>query len=492
MPAPLIQLRKLNLSFGKNEIFKGLDFELSEGANTAIIGANGAGKSLLAAVLSGQQQIHRQEALYAEGFDPHRDIAFVSFEFQRQLFDIDDYFDDTDFLDFQDLGTPAREAICQGRHKPEAFREVVELLDISYLLERGIRFLSTGEMRKVLIARALLSSPRLLIIDAPFEGLDHKSRSFMRSRLQRLMRQQQCLLLLNEDDQLLDNCDRVHCLHQGNFSASGKAADIRQSPAWKELFPPPAKIIHIPERHPSVEEFEVGKGQELVRLKKVSVHYGEVTALNQLSWTVKEGENWVICGPNGAGKSTLLSLISGDNPQGYNQELHLFGRKRGSGETIWDIRRKIGLITTGLQLNYRQPLNALQVVVSGFFDSIGLYQKADQLQVNIAREWLELLEIKDIHKRYFGELSYGEQRMVLLARAMVKHPRLLILDEPCQGLDSANRQAILNLVDYIALNCDTQILYVSHSHQEDLQCITHRLEFVEDGPHRFRGEISAR
>ena len=187
----------------------------------------------------------------------------------------------------------------------------------------------------------------------------------------------------------------------------------------------------------------------------------------------------------------MLSLITADNPQGYGKDFYLFGKKRGSGETIWDIKKRIGIITSSLQLSYKQPLNALQVVISGFFDSIGLYQKSTPEQVQTAREWLNILEIKDIHKRYFNELSYGEQRMVLLARAMVKHPLLLILDEPCQGLDSSNRQLILNLVDFIALNSNTRVLYVSHSHDEDLQCVNRKLEFYKSDDGLFNYKIQS-
>lgn len=487
--SPLIQALNLNISFGKDKALSNIDFELKPNVNTAIVGPNGSGKTLLLYFLSGKLKVHKQSPVYSENFQPKTDLIIVSFEYQQELFAIDDYFDDTDFMDgVQDKGTLAKDAILLNHAEDDHFRQVVDLMNIRYLLERGIRFLSTGEMRKVLIARALLNKPKVLVIDSPFEGLDKKSRSFLRERLISIMQTQQCLILMNENDPLLEKCDEIVLLDHGQKIKEGKATDVLKSKEYKNLFPSVKSSFVIPQLHEDQEKLSVTKGIPLVEMKNVSVKYGDVTALNDLTWKVEQDQNWLISGPNGAGKSTLLSLITADNPQGYGKNFSLFGKKRGSGETIWDIKKRIGIITSSLQLSYKQPLNALQVVISGFFDSIGLYQKSTPEQVQTAREWLNILEIKDIHKRYFNELSYGEQRMVLLARAMVKHPLLLILDEPCQGLDSSNRKLILNLVDFIALNSNTRVLYVSHSHDEDLQCVNQKLEFfkADDGLFKYK------
>lgn len=490
--SPLIQVKKLNISFGRDKALSNIDFELKPNINTAIIGSNGSGKTLLLSFLSGNLKVHNQSPVYSENFQPKTDLITVSFEYQQELFAIDDYFDETDFMDgVQDKGTLAKEAILLNHAEDDHFREVVDLMNIRYLLERGIRFLSTGEMRKVLIARALLNKPKVLVIDSPFEGLDKKSRSFLRDRLISIMKSQQCLILMNENDPLLEECDHIMLLDKGQKIKEGSSKEVLKSKEYKNLFPTVKSSFIIPQLHEDQEKLYVDKGTPLVQMKNVSVKYGEVIALNDLTWKVKQDENWLISGPNGAGKSTLLSLITADNPQGYGKDFYLFGKKRGSGETIWDIKKRIGIITSSLQLSYKQPLNALQVVISGFFDSIGLYQKSTPEQVQTAREWLNILEIKDIHKRYFNELSYGEQRMVLLARAMVKHPLLLILDEPCQGLDSSNRQLILNLVDFIALNSNTRVLYVSHSHDEDLQCVNRKLEFYKSDDGLFNYKIQS-
>jgi len=475
---PYISVKDLNISFGNSKVIKNLSLEIPKNQNISIVGPNGSGKSVLIDFLSSNLKVHKQHPTYGNKFSPKNDLGIVSFEFQQELYAIDDYNDDTDFMDgVQDKGTLAKEAILLEHEEDEYFQQVIELMNIRYLLDRGIRFLSTGEMRKVLICRALLNKPKLLIIDSPFEGLDKKSRAFLRERLINIMQTQQCIFLLNENDSLIDKCDRTILLQKGEIIQDGNPNAVCNSTEFKSLFPEIQTDFKIPELHEDQEKLSVEKGIPLIKMENVSVVYGDVTALNDLTWTVEQNENWLISGPNGAGKSTLLSLITADNPQGYGKNFWLFGKKRGSGETIWDIKKRIGIITSSLQLSYKQPLNALQVVVSGFFDSIGLYQRATPEQVETAREWLNLLEIKDIHKKYFNELSYGEQRMVLLARAMVKHPLLLVLDEPCQGLDYSNRQLILNLVDYIALNSNTSVLYVSHCHEEDLQCIKKKLTF---------------
>jgi molybdate transport system ATP-binding protein len=182
-------------------------------------------------------------------------------------------------------------------------------------------------------------------------------------------------------------------------------------------------------------------------------------------------------GPNGAGKTLMLSLIAADNPQAYSNEIYLFGKRRGSGESIWDIKRRIGMVSSEFQVRYRKHMSAFEVVLSGFFDSVGLYRRSSPAQREIAREWMATLRLNDMAERSFDQLSYGEQRMVLLARCMVKSPLLLILDEPCQGLDSANRKTILDLIDFVGKNNQSHILYVTHHMNEIPSCITHTLRF---------------
>jgi molybdate transport system ATP-binding protein len=221
-------------------------------------------------------------------------------------------------------------------------------------------------------------------------------------------------------------------------------------------------------------------------MKNVTIKYEDTTVLDNISWTMRSGQNWVILGPNGCGKTTLLNLITGDNPQAYANEIYLFGKRRGCGESIWDIKRRTGMISSELQIRYRKPITAFEVVVSGFFDSVGLYRDYTLVQKQTAEQWMEVLGIADKSDRVFNRLSYGEQRMLLLARAMVKIPQIIILDEPCQGLDPTNRQRILDAIELIGCQRKTNIIYVTHYPREIPRCMTHLLQFEKAQTGRYR------
>jgi molybdate transport system ATP-binding protein len=210
-------------------------------------------------------------------------------------------------------------------------------------------------------------------------------------------------------------------------------------------------------------------------MRSVRVAYGEAVILNGLSWSIRRGENWAVVGPNGSGKSTLLGLITGDNLQVYANEVYLFGKKRGEGESIWTIRQKIGVVSPELQLLYRKPASVREVVLSGFFDSIGLYRRPDMSHEKLADGWLNILDMKKEADCPFSHLSYGEKRLALIARAMVKSPELLILDEPCQGLDGTNRKRVLALMERIGEGTETNLIYVTHHEEELIPCIQHVL-----------------
>jgi len=211
-------------------------------------------------------------------------------------------------------------------------------------------------------------------------------------------------------------------------------------------------------------------------VKHATVRYGTATVFNDLSWKVRKGENWAIIGPNGSGKTTLLQLIASDHPQAYANEIYLFGKRRGSGESIWEIKQHMGLLSPEFQISYRKPIRSFDVVLSGFFNSIGLYQRASDRQRTIAQKWVRRLKLLHLMDRRYDLLSYGERRMILLARAVVTTPEILILDEPCQGLDLYHRQLILELIDDICDKIETQLLYVTHHLNELPACITHRFD----------------
>jgi molybdate transport system ATP-binding protein len=206
----------------------------------------------------------------------------------------------------------------------------------------------------------------------------------------------------------------------------------------------------------------------LVQFNNVSVSYEERCILKNINWQINKGEFWQLIGPNGSGKSTLLSMITGDNPKAYNQNLILFGRKKGTGETVWDIKAKIGYVNA-LMTHYFERRDTIEnMVISGLNDSIGLYIKPSEVQIHLADEWLKLIGLYDQRKKVFVDLSAGKQRLVMIARAMIKHPPLLILDEPTTGLDDHDAMVFTTLVNKIAAETNTAIIYVSHRKESGL------------------------
>ena len=209
-----------------------------------------------------------------------------------------------------------------------------------------------------------------------------------------------------------------------------------------------------------------------------------------LNWTVRKGENWAVVGPNGTGKTTLLRMITADHLQAYANDITLFGRRRGSGESIWEIKQRLGMVSSEMQINYRKPISAYDVVLSGFFDSVGLYCRADTRQRAVADDWVRRLKLTGLAHQRYDLLSFGERRMILLARAMVKSPDILVLDEPCQGLDPLNRSLILALVDHIGGHTVTQVLYVTHHLEELPRCITHTLKLGQNQKKARMGKLN--
>jgi molybdate transport system ATP-binding protein len=352
--------------------------------------------------------------------------------------------------------------------------QLVELFDLRRLLPRPFRSLSTGEIRRLLVARALVRRPRLLALDEPFDGLDEGSRGLLASALGKLTAKGiQLLQVSHRVEELIPEITHVLALSGGRVLWQGPRRGTLTPRNLRRIYGmAPEKPASTPARQGSAPR----TGEPLVEMRAVSVRYGDRLVLDRLDWTVRRGENWCVRGPNGSGKTALLSLVCGDNPQAYANDIRLFGVPRGSGESIWDIKRRIGLLSTEFQIAYRREATGLEVVVSGFHDSIGLYERSGAAEETSARELLGLLGLDELAERDFGLLSGGQQRLLLLARAMVKRPELLVLDEPCQGLDPSNRARILDLIGRIVSNTAADLIYVSHHRDELPRCLTHLLE----------------
>jgi len=483
-----------------------------------VFGPNGAGKSLLAELIRGRLRESRSHVHYAAGFDPARDILTVSFEEQQRLWRRDERLDVSDFqADAQDQGTTLAALIRAARTIAEQdgrlFDALVAELGLGGLLEQGIRFLSSGQIRRGLIARALYGQQqgrqRLLIFDEPLEAVDRDSRERLQSVIAAHLGQNCASLHLcrRAQDRFpgathLLVMERLRAVSQGPMD---EAAFAQAAQAFRRRHAIPSRLPMPPAmQRPSADsggdgkkdagiggigEIE-GKSSPLIKLRGVNAGYGDLQVLCDVHWVMEAWHHVLIEGPNGCGKSTLLGLIDGENHLGYGEQVYLFGRRKGSGETVWDIKRRFGVVSNELHNRYVKGWRVLDVVVSGFFDSVGLYDDSGGSEHEHARAWLETLCAGHLAADFYHHLSFGEQRLVLLARAMVKQPDILVLDEPCVGLDDFHRDFILGTLELIAAQAPTRLIYVSHAAGEQPGCINQRLRFVADPGGGFRIEQS--
>lgn len=457
------------------------DFTLNAGESWAFVGSNGSGKSALARALAGELT-----QLQGERRSTFTRLTRLSFEQLQKLVSDEWQRNNTDLLSpgEEDTGRTTAE-IIQDEVKDEArCRLLAEQFGITALLERRFKYLSTGETRKTLLCQALMAEPELLILDEPFDGLDVKSREQLALLLASLNQQGYTIVLvLNRFDEIPAFVQFAGVLADCTLTDVGAKAELLQQALIAQLaHSENLNNLTLPEPDAPAARQELTHDRPRIVLNHGVVSYNDRPILNDLSWTVNPGEHWQITGPNGAGKSTLLSLITGDHPQGYSNDLTLFGRRRGSGETIWDIKKHIGYVSSSLHLDYRVSTTVRNVILSGYFDSIGIYQAVSDRQHKLAQSWLDILGMDNrVADAPFSSLSWGQQRLALIVRALVKHPTLLILDEPLQGLDPLNRQLIRRFVDILISEGETQLLFVSHHAEDAPSCITHRLEFVPDG-----------
>lgn len=470
MPDALVSLNKLRFCYQIEPVLDDFDWQWPAGQHLAILGGNGCGKTTLARLITDQLRPNRGEISYGPESSAEQ-ICLVSFDQHRELIEHDRRFDDSETrADAFDRGTTVRQAILQGGEETIEFSRLCQRLGIAHILEQGIRFISTGESRKTLLARALLSRPAAIILDNPLEGLDFNAQSEMRTLLDELVASPLPLLLLvNDAEDLPEAMDDVQLMCAGKITAHCNSRQAKQNQR---------KLAHFSKPLPIAQGEAWPADQALIELKNVSVNFRGTQVLSDINWQLLPHQHCCISGPNGAGKSTLLGLLCGENDKAWGQHVKLFGALRGSGESIWQIKEKFGLLNTSLQLNQLKRVKVIDVIASGLFDSVGLYHDYGDAQRQQLLAWLDAFELLGEREQRFDRLSFGQQRMILLARAMVKSPPILILDEPCIGLDGEQKARLLGAVDQIA-NCgQTRILFVSHRQEDIPDCINQYLDLV--------------
>ncbi|MCG1036940.1 ATP-binding cassette domain-containing protein [Polaribacter sargassicola] len=322
--------------------------------------------------------------------------------------------------------------------------------------KRSIRTLSSGEQKKALLNYLIAQKPDFLILESPFESLDIDSVSNLKKSLIKLSssitiiqifsRREEILptathILEVKDDKIIDNIPlKEYTFKEHKFTFKGSI--------------------------PKPITFYKNISNQLISLQNVTVSYDDRCILNNINWTIHKNEFWQLIGPNGSGKTTILSMIYGNNVKAYGQEVYLFGNKKGSGESVWEIKEKIGYFSPSILELFKRKITVEQMLISGFFDSIGLYQTPTTLQKKVVKEWMFLLGLEN---NSFQDLSTAKQRLVLIARAMIKHPPLLILDEPLTNLDDEGTAIVAVLINKIAQESNTTILFVSHRNIKELQ-----------------------
>lgn len=471
-----------------------VDFTLGRNEHIAIVGPNGGGKSMLVDIITGRHPLLGSGPAY--DFAPSTkplvadNIKYITF---RDAYGGDN--DRTYFLQQRwnqqeiDENTPTVGSRLEqvygmtGDDTPErkAFlHHLFDLFHLDQMLDKYLIMLSSGELRKLKLTEMLLSEPRVLIIDNPFIGLDSETRQQLRTLLQTIAHERalQLILVLAKSDDIPGFITHVVEVKDMKVQPKRTLSDYLSSRQ-----PVPQTVLSEDKRQailnlPYTETSDY-HSEEVVKMNHVSIRYGKRTILKDLSWTIKNGEHWALGGQNGSGKSTLLSLVCADNPQSYACDIALFGIPRGTGESIWDIKRHIGYVSPEMHRAYQRDLPAIRIVASGLKDSIGLYVKPNESEYDICRFWMQIFGLEGLENQTFLKLSSGQQRLVLLARAFVKDPELLILDEPLHGLDNVNRQLAKDVIDTFCQRRNKTLIMVSHYADELPRCIDHSLTLIK-------------
>lgn len=449
-----------------------LTWTIREGEQWALIGPNGGGKTLIADILQNKYAI--KEGTVTFGYEGRtRDlIKSIAFKDIYSLADCRNSYYQQRWHSTETDEVPTVEELLKDYLGTEELEKILTVFNVREFLPKKLIFLSSGELRKFLIIRSLLSRPKILILDNPFIGLDAPSRGLLVDMLEHISALQgvQVILLLSNPDDLPEMVTHVLAVRDRECSEPLTRAEfLADRERIDRLFPLHDGEIVLPvtARQPSAHDVTF-------RMEHVCIRYGSRTILKDLDWEVKNGEKWALFGPNGAGKSTLLSLVYADNPQSYANTLYLFDRKRGTGESIWEIKKRIGYVSPEMHLYYMENVPAIHIVGSGFFDSVGLYRKCNAEQEAVALEWMRLFGIAGLKERSFLSLSSGEQRLVLLARAFVKDPDLIILDEPLHGLDAANKRLAARIIETFCASPGKTLIYVTHYPDELPACVDKR------------------
>ena len=470
--ALLVELSNVSVTQNNKVILNDINLVIRHREQWAIVGRSGSGKTTLAHTLlgsvffTGKINFHLPKA-------SHHNATIMGVEQQHRFKNLsntsDFYYQQRFNSSDADNAVTVEEALKSyypSEYPADKIKYWLDQLHLTDLLNEPLIQLSNGENKRLQLAEALLGDPALLILDNPFTGLDVSGRQLLHTIINSITADGIHVILITGAGELPECITHVAVLDQGRLVSECKKEDYAA---------PLPHSVNAGLTRMLAREVNVAIRADFVhaiKMKNVHIRYGDKIVLDNIDWEVRRGECWSVSGPNGAGKSTLLSLINADNPQAYANEIYLFDRRRGKGESIWDIKRLTGYVSPELHLFFEQYSSSFEVIASGIFDTIGLFRSLSEDQTIQVDYWIKLLELVPLRNRPLFQLSLGEQRMVLVARALVKNPPLLILDEPCQGLDEEQSEYFKSLTDQLCRHFNTTLIYVSHYEKDIPSCVS--------------------
>ncbi len=460
--------------YGK-AVLDNISFEIISGQHLAIIGESGSGKSSLAKAIAGKLftkgsleiSYTKTPALKA------KTILIEPSETLKNLSNVSDFYYQQRYnsCDAEDALTVEQELAKTVGLSIET-ETLLDQLNLSHRRLTPLIQLSNGEQKKLQLIKSLVQQPQVLILDNVFIGLDVASRKELHHIIDQQAKKGTTIIMVTDERELPSCITHIAELYKGKLVQFGnRETFVAYHPESNNI-----ETVAITDSlfSPATEQFDY-----LVKMKNVTVQYGDKVILQNINWQVKQGEHWLVKGHNGAGKSTLLSLITADNPQAYSQEIYLFDKRRGTGESIWDIKKNIGFVSPELHKFFDMGASVYHVIGSGFFDTMGLFRQLTTVQQQKVNAWIHFFGLTEQTNKPLFLLSTGQQRRALLARALIKNPTLLVLDEPCQGLDDHQTKQFLQLIDEICDRSDTTLIFVSHYANEIPACINQKLELQQ-------------
>ena len=481
-----LSLNDITVRSVNGTLFSHLNFKVTKGESWALIGESGSGKSALLNTIAGRFNVTGGETHFyffeeylkvhpqGEGHSTyHQLVALVEPKHHfKNLSNTSEFYyqqrfnssDSEDALTAEQYLQSIKPALHSGAWNRE---KVVSTLKLMHLLPKQIIKLSNGETKRLMLAAALLKNPLLLLLDNPMTGLDVQTRAEVNQMLKDITASGVTVIIATSPFEMPDVITNIAVMDKGEIKQTIRRVDFK------------------PERLADNKTDQIDRGElqsllntshsiyiDIVKMINVNIRYGENQVLKGVNWHIKPCERWALLGPNGAGKSTLLSLINGDNPQAYANNIVLFDRKRGSGESIWDIKKKIGFVSPELHQYFPTDNSCLQVIESGYYDTLGLFRPSDKQKAETALRWMKALEIDKYARTLLKNIPASAQRLCLLARALIKNPDLLIFDEPCQGMDTHQQQHFKALVDAICVMSSVTLIYVTHYQHEIPDSVT--------------------